>query len=107
MYSSGTGKNTGSTQSTYQAVVNYRAGSESITEQIGASTSPPKYARGQEVPVVYHTNNPHQAVIDDWWDLYGLYTLFFSIGAIFAVMAVLISYRMSNPVGYANAPGVR
>lgn len=77
-----------------------------ITSSIGSS--PPSYAVGEEVTVVYHADRPHKARIDSFLSLYGLQLILAVMGSIFFLVGftmIFFSRRRSAQVEYLKQNG--
>jgi hypothetical protein len=88
----------------YHPIVEYDLpNGETVVFQSGAGSKPPAYSVGEEVQVFYDPEDPKDARIDDWLDLY-LVTLILGLMAfIFGILAAVFTfaawrYRPAAPV---------
>ncbi|HLO84970.1 MAG TPA: DUF3592 domain-containing protein [Nostocaceae cyanobacterium] len=82
--SSSTTKNR--TSYTYRPVVKFTTnlGEPTIFES-KAGSNPPSFTKGQQVEVLYNPQNPQSAVINAWFDIWGLSAVFTGIGSAFVI----------------------
>ncbi|MBL8090909.1 MAG: DUF3592 domain-containing protein [Anaerolineales bacterium] len=63
-----------------------------ITAKDSLSRNPPQFQVGQEVDVLYNPENPHNARINKWLNLYFLPVLLGGLGLLFGGIGVLIVF---------------
>lgn len=61
-----------------------------ITAKDSLSSNPPRFQVGQQVDVLYNPNNPHDARINQWLNLYFVPVLLGGLGLLFGGMGIII-----------------
>jgi hypothetical protein len=86
---------------TYAPIVEYVVDGETYTLNSTSYSSPPAFHVGQAVRVAYNRDNPSQARLDNFWELWLLPIIFISIAVLFGLifnifMGVSLVRRMTN-----------
>lgn len=79
---------------TYAPVIEFKD-SQNIMHQVTSdmSSNPPDFARGQKVEVRYQPQNPQNAKIDDFWELYIAPLLLGIVGTVLTLITGTILFR--------------
>lgn len=98
-----------SDRSYYYPIVRFRAASgETFVFRGETGTRPPAFEQGEEVTVIYHSDNPEVAVIDSFWSLWFLPVLFGAFGLVFsglALAALVWQIRVARQAAWLRAHG--
>ncbi|WP_013320872.1 DUF3592 domain-containing protein [Gloeothece verrucosa] len=80
---------------------------EKIDFESNFGTNPPAYKVGQQVPVLYHPDNPDQAQIKSFWSLWFVSILLLGMGGIFTVvgLSLLLSLKLQKQQSSLLAKG--
>jgi len=77
----------------YLAIYQFRTiDGKKITAKDSLSRNPPQFQVGQEIDVLYNPENPHNARINKWLNLYFLPVLLGGLGLLFGGIGVLIVF---------------
>ena len=83
----------GTTSYTYAPVVRFSDDRGLNQEFVNRNSSnPPSYSRGENVEVLYASENPGDAIIDDFWGRWGSVAILGGMGAIFSLVGGGISF---------------
>ena len=69
-------------------VVRYEVDGKSFELQSSVSSSPPRYAVGDKVTVLYHADEPHKGTIRSFMDQWLFPTIFTGIGSLFVLIGL-------------------
>jgi hypothetical protein len=80
----------------YKPVVDFRTPDGTRIElQSNSGTSPPTYGVGEIVTVFYDPADPHSAVLDDWFSLWGGGAILGAMSLVFGFLTYVLYFRVS------------